>query len=272
MIKIALNQYSCKKLNLIDFIKYSKDFKAVELNYKRIRKALSEKIKLKDILDLLESYDTKLLSIFQLKDFSLSSERVYKTKVLKNLNLMTDYCNKLECNLIILNPSFLEDTRESKLIPKWRIFNRTRKRLEDLSKRIQQNDINLGFEFLNLPNSSISSLSDAIEVIQPLESRENLGHIIDIFHFAKGNTELNQLREIKDSLFLIQLCDVKYNPLDELNQLKESDRTFPGDGNYDLKKFLNFIINKIGYRDYFSIELLKNQCSENLYKKFFKTF
>ena len=125
-------------------------------------------------------------------------------------------------------------------IPKGRIINRTIKRLKDLSRIAYKQDINIGFEFINLPNSSIATLDDAIEVLRPLESQENVGYIIDTFNLAKSGADINKLGEIKDYLFLIQLGDMIYDPnskSEDLLSIKESNRVFPGRGNYDFTGF-----------------------------------
>lgn len=270
MIKLALNQNSCKNLSLLEFIKFSRDFEGVELNYKKIKKSLSKNLKLKDILETLEIYNLKVYSIFHLKDFSLCSEKDYNTKILNNLMQMFNLCYKLESNLIIVNPSKLEpsSSTETNAIPKWRVINRTIKRLEDLSKKANNEDINIGFEFLS--DSSISTLNDAMEVLQPFESQENLGYIIDLFHIVKSESNYNQLKNIKDFIFLIQLSDLKYDKegvTDISTSLKDAKRVFLGEGNFELKKFLKFT-QKIGYHKVYSIELSKDECLDNLYKKF----
>jgi len=265
MIKLALNQNSCKNLSLLEFIKFSRDFEGVELNFKKIKKSLSKNLKLKDILETLEIYNLKVYSIFHLKNFSLCSEKDYKTKVLNNLMQMFNLCYKLESNLIIVNPSKLELSSEANVIPKWRVINRTIKRLEDLSKKANNEDINIGFEFLS--DSSISTLSDAIEVLETFESQENLGYIIDLFHVKKSGSDYNQLKNIKDHIFLIQLSDLKYDK-ENITDISKSlvERVYPGEGNFELKDFIKFT-QKIGYGKTYSLELSKEECSENLYKK-----
>jgi len=269
MFYLALNQKSCKSLPLLQFIKFAKNFNGVELNFKNIKTAISRGVNLKDISEDLEIYDLNVSSIFRLKDFSLCSDQIYKIKVLRNLKLIFDYCYKLETPLIITNPSVLSIPSE-----KWRIINRTIKRLKDISKKADEQDLKVGFEFLNLPDSSISTLDEAKEVVKPLESYENLGYVIDTFHFAKSNADFSQLSDIKDFIFLIQLSDLKYEKSDQddyLVSLKNSDRLFPGEGNFDFKSFFKYT-EKIGYHSPFSIEVSNNGCSEKLYKKFIRIF
>ncbi len=273
MIRLSLNQNSCKGLNLFEFIKFSKNFDGVELNFKKIKRTIIAGNKLKDISEMLEIYNLKLVSIFRLKDFSLCPDRDYKTKVLNKLKLIFDYCDKLESNLLIVNPSFLKETTEIHDIPKWRVINRTRKRLKDISKKAYQEDINIGFEFLN--KSSIPTLDDAKKILKPLESEENIGYIIDTFHFANCRANLNQLNEIKEFIYLIQICDLMYDQTtqtDENTSNNNQVRLFPGEGDFGLVNFLKFT-KKIRFNKHYSIEL-NNVCkkSENFYKKFFRIF
>jgi sugar phosphate isomerase/epimerase len=279
MIQLALNQNSCKDLMLLDFLNYSKHFMGVELSFKKIKKSISGgKVNLNEILETLESYSLKLVSIFQLDDFSLSSDKHYKSVILNSLSHMLNYSYKLESDLIIIQPSFLtipsETSSDSIEIPKRRIINRTSKRLSKIAKIAYEQDINIGFEFLSLPNSSITTLNDAKEVLRPLESQENVGYIIDTFSLAKSGADINELREIKDSIFLIQLGDLIYDPnskSEDLISIEDSNRVFPGRGNYHFTGFLEFL-QKIRYDKLYSIELSKNQCSENLHTNFFKIF
>ncbi len=267
MIQLALNQNTCKNHALIQFLKLSKKIKSVELNFNSIRKTLTNNINIKTISEILETRDISISSIFALKDFSLCSDWDYKTKILLKFNQMINYCYKLESNLLIVNPSFLENKTDLNEIPQWRIVNRTIKRLKDLSKKANEYDIKIGFEFLS--DSSISTLSNAKEVVGSLESLENLGYIIDTFHFIKSMAEREQLKDIKRFIFLIQLADLKYDSLEKLSLLKDSNRVFPGEGNFDMKKFL-FYLNKIGYNKLYSIELSKNECNDYFFYKFSK--
>ena len=155
MIKLlSLNQSTCKNLSLSAFIKYSKPFHGIELRFKSIQKFLSENRSLKDLQELLEVYGLELTSIFSLKNFSLCSENEYKTKIIPKFNQMINYCAKLEGNLILVSPSYLESAAEVETIPKWRIYRKTTKRLTHLSKLANNEELRLGFEFKTIPKSS----------------------------------------------------------------------------------------------------------------------
>jgi sugar phosphate isomerase/epimerase len=265
---IALNQNTCDNLSLLEFIQFAKNanFDGVELNYKKIKESLESdsRLSLNNILEIMGSYHLKTMSIFSLNDFSLCSDTNYKVNVLKNLNLLIEYCRKLESELIIVRSSTLKDFEGIVNVPKWRIINKTRKRLEDIAKSASKEDINIGFDFL-FQNSSIPDLEHAKEIIKPLESLENIGYIIDIFHLVRNKIDFNQLIDIKKLIFLIRIADFRNIENEILKRL------FPGKGNFDFLNFYTFI-QKIRYNNIFSIKLSKQECSEDLYEKFYTIF
>ncbi len=257
---LALNQNTCTNLDIFQFIKFAKMFDGVELSINKIRKTVSKNYNLKDITEALEIYSTKVESIYSLSDFSLCSERDFKTKILNNFSQMIKYCDKLESNLITATPSLLELSNGVPPIPKWRIFNRTRKRLENLSKKAYKEDVNIAFEFKIGEGSSITNLNDAKEIIKPLESQENLGYLIDTFYLAKFDVNFDNLTDIRDLIFLIRLADFDEDSAEKVKRL------FPGEGNFNFNAFHRFL-EKLGYHNPFSIELSDNGCSEKLLEK-----
>ena len=277
MIRLALNQNSCSNLTTKEFIEYSTDFNGIELNYKEIKKSIAEKFNLKDIMETLESYKLKLCSIFELEDFSLCSQKDYKFKVLKDLNEILRFCYKLEADLLVVNPS--KKIPEDPTIPKWRILNKTKERLEDIAKIADKEDVNVGFEFTS--EGSISNLNEAKSVMNLLTYNENVGYIIDTFYLAIAETDLEQIKSVKGSIFLIQLSDLKYveepSESDQKN-LKKAERVFPGEGVFETKRFLK-IAQAIGYKKEYSIELNdkiefdnKKEHEDTIYKKFYRKF
>ena len=266
--KISLNQNTCQDLKLFDFIAQAKRFDGIELEFKRIKDALREKRTLKDVFELSEMYDTEITSLFSLQDFSLCSEREYKIRILPTFSQMVEYCTKLECDLIIVTPSLLNAFSDENAIPQWRIVNRTTKRLEDLSKKAKKSDVRIGFEYLPSIDCSIATLNDAKEVLNLLESRENVGYIIDTFSLAKNDIDFDQLRDIKELIWLVQLSDIKYESIDELPEIDESDRIFPGNGVFNWKEFI-FLLQKLRYKGKYSLELLKKECPKKAHEKIY---
>lgn len=267
MIDLALNQNSCTKdKDLLEFIEYAKDFQGVELNFQEIISYIEENqnFSIKDLTEYLEMYDLRLINLLQIDDFSLCSDTKFSNEIIPQLEKMIDLCYKWGCYLITVSPS-----PESRDIPQWRITRRTKQKLKELADIAYKEDIKLGLEFRALPDSSISSLSEAKEVLKPLISRENLGYIIDTFYLTINETDIDQLKDIINQIFLIQLSDI--NPLIDLDssEVKEEHRIFPGKGKFDFETFFSFT-RQSWYRDYYSIEGHREECDLNYYKRFFR--
>ena len=265
-LKIALNQNTCEGLDLVKFIDYSKDFDGIELDFDKIAEFLSKNNHLSDLLEILGTYSLEIESIFKLDDFILSSEHYFKRTAKKKLEKMINHCYQLESDLIIINPRFLEDPQEVESIERWKIMRKIHDRLKKIAKLAYKSDINLGLEFINSSNSIIQTLKDAKEAMENLEDLENLGYVIDVYHFASNQTDLNQLEDIKDVLFLVQLCDIDQEAKEDPQKEANPDRLFIGEGNYNLKNFINFT-QKIGYRRTYSLEIDKENDINDLYLK-----
>lgn len=263
MIRLALNQDSCE-LELLEFINFSQDFQAVELNYNTLESSL-DNLSLKDLLEILEAYGLKIASLFPLENFSLCSNTTYENEIIPQLENMIEYCYRLENNLIVVNPSVIDYD-----IPKWKVYRRMREKLEEICKIAYKTDIYIGLEFIALPNSSISSFQEARELLKPLEHIENLGYVIDTFHFAKSQGNVKDLYDIRKLLYLVQLSDLRFKSIGnrkELLALSDKNRVFPGGGDIDFERFINYL-RKIGYNRFYSLELSNKDCSINFYKKF----
>ncbi|MBD3254345.1 MAG: TIM barrel protein [Candidatus Lokiarchaeota archaeon] len=270
--KLALNQNSCKNLKINEFLKFSKDFKGVELDYEKIDEVISKGLLLKDLKEELEMFGLKMVSLFTLKDFSLSRDSVFKRKILPSFEKMMDIGYRLESNLLVVKPSDISDDPSLRNVPDWRIYKRTTERLEEISKIAQKEDIKIGFEFDC--GTSISDFQQAKKVLDPLKSQENLGFVIDTFEFYKSESDINELKDVIDFVYLVQLSDIlevsnktEYNKDDSY---KKYSRVFPGGGKRKIPQFLR-LVRKLGYRDYFSIKLDKIECNQNLFKKFYKS-
>ncbi|MHA1274446.1 MAG: sugar phosphate isomerase/epimerase family protein [Promethearchaeota archaeon] len=257
--KISINQESCSDLKIFDFFKKVKKFYGVELNFKNLKKYAISKVKIRDFEEILNTYDLRLTAIYNFEDFSLSSDNYFKKEFLDNFNQALNFCSRIGCELIILTPSILRSSYKES--PKWRIIERTTKRLELLGKIAYKQDIMIGFEYTSSSDSSINNLQDTIEIFISLEGRENLGVVIDTYHFYNANDDFQDVIKIRDNLFLIQLSDVR-------KKNKENYvRAFPGKGEFDFKNLFR-VLSQIYYNGGFSLEFDKHECSYEIFKKF----
>jgi len=102
----------------------------------------------------------------------------------------------------------------------------------------------------------LGSLAEAIQIIRLLKDSEIL-ILFDIFHSAKTDSSFDLIGELKgEQIGLIHVNDYPY--ADDIRQLKDSQRVYPGDGVAPLDKIVN-TLKKIGYSGVFSLELFNEE-------------
>ncbi|OLS12324.1 MAG: isomerase [Promethearchaeota archaeon CR_4] len=262
-MKSGLNQVTLKSTPCDEFISAAGDakFDGVEVNQENIATYLTQGT-YKTLKDILESYQLSVASVDILEDFNLCSDYDFKTKILSLTQLMCEIGYKLESDLIIVNPSFIREDADPAEIREDKIITRTQKRLSEISKIAAKNDIRVGFEFLALSHSSVRSLSLSRKIIDPIALKlENVGYIVDSFHYLISGGNEYDLMSISN-LYLIHVSDLRFTSGEDLSGKKDTDRVFPGEGNFDFPGFIR-MLKKRRYRGYLSIELFDPE----LYKK-----
>ncbi len=105
-------------------------------------------------------------------------------------------------------------------------------------------------------SKKLGSLAEAIQIIRLLKDSEIL-ILFDIFHSAKTDSSFDLIGELKgEQIGLIHVNDYPY--ADDIRQLKDSQRVYPGDGVAPLDKIVN-TLKKIGYSGVFSLELFNEE-------------
>lgn len=254
----AINQATILNIELEKFIESINEagFKAVELRTEKIREYLNSdpEHSLEKLKNLLDSFNIKVLSLNALENFSISSEKVFNSEVMKIFGEMIEYCNALDCHLIISVPSFFNMNTQN---PSWdEIRDKTAKRLEILGEITKKNNVKIGFEPLGFTDCSVRTIKQAVEILEKLNPEiDNIGIVIDTCHFFVAYNPISSIELIKD-LFLIHVndlkCDYKH---DNLSWVKDSDRIMPGNGNFPFREFFETIKKKLEYHGYISIEL-----------------
>jgi sugar phosphate isomerase/epimerase len=87
----------------------------------------------------------------------------------------------------------------------------------------------------------------------------NGGLLIDTFHFFKGGSKIDDLREVPtDKIFLIHLDGAPDLPIDS-KEMCVNYRVFPGEGIFPLSQFLGVLTAEKGYKGWFSLEILNKE-------------
>lgn len=105
-------------------------------------------------------------------------------------------------------------------------------------------------------SKKLGSLKEAVQVMK-LVGESEVFILMDIFHSAKTEGSFELLSELKGSqLGLIHVNDYPY--ADDIRQLKDSQRVYPGDGVAPLKQ-ISDTLKKIGYEGMYSLELFNEE-------------
>ncbi len=88
-------------------------------------------------------------------------------------------------------------------------------------------DVGLAFEFLGKPGCAVPTLDMAIEIVTAVD-RDNVGMVIDTFHFHAGGSAIVDLDRVPmDRLFVVHLNGCEDIPRE---QLTDAHRLYPGEG------------------------------------------
>jgi 2-keto-myo-inositol isomerase len=111
-------------------------------------------------------------------------------------------------------------------------------------------DVALALEFR--ASDTFCSCLDTAIMLTEQAGEPNLGVNLDVFHYYKGPTKLEDLNRLpKHRLSFVQICDVAGVPRELMT---DSDRIFPGDGDFQLLPIIKKL-REIGYEGWVSLEL-----------------
>lgn len=114
-------------------------------------------------------------------------------------------------------------------------------------------DVTLAFEFLGKPGCTVPTLDMAIEVVERVD-RQNVGMVLDVFHFYAGGSVLDDVRRIP----LEKLQVVHLNGAEDVPkaQLTDAHRLYPGEGVIPAVDVLR-VLRERGYDGTASVEIFR---------------
>lgn len=111
----------------------------------------------------------------------------------------------------------------------------------------------IGFEFLGQPDCSVPTLDLAEEIVRTA-GRDNLGLVIDSFHFYAGGSNTHMIEKLEPRLiYIFHINDAEDLPR---AQLEDRHRLLPGLGILPLDEIMS-AFRKIGYDDVASVEIFR---------------
>jgi 2-keto-myo-inositol isomerase len=83
--------------------------------------------------------------------------------------------------------------------------------------------------------------------------RDNVGMMMDTFHYYKSRVPMSDIRAIpRDALLIVHVNDCLQLPPEKL---RDSHRVYPGQGVMPLREYLSVLKNDVGYDGFISVEI-----------------
>ena len=170
------------------------------------------------------------------------------------------------CHKTVVVPSF-----DIGPYSKPQIKEETVRALHELADIAALYGMKLAFEFVGYPNCSVNTLEQAYDIVAAAD-RDNVGIVLDCFHFHAMNSRWEALEAIDPAkLFIFHLDDAEDLPV---GVLRDDKRLWPGEGAVDLARIFGILKSK-GYHEMVSIELFRpeywemdiGECVKTAYEK-----
>lgn len=209
---------------------------------------LKEYLEEHTVADLKNFFDTSKIKSFAfnaLEFISFRDETGY-SKIVEDLQFLCEVGSVIDCKKIVVVPTFdIGDyTRQQ-------IQEETVRVLHDLADRAQAYGVSLAFEFVGYPNCSVNTFGQAYQIVQAV-NRDNVGIVLDCFHFHAMNSRLEDLQQADPAkIFVFHIDDCEDLPV---GALRDQHRVWPGHGSVDLDVILR-TLSEIGYSEMVSVEL-----------------
>ena len=125
--------------------------------------------------------------------------------------------------------------------------------LKELSDLAEPYGIKIAVEFVGHPQCTVNTFGQAYDIVQTVD-RDNVGLVLDCFHFHAMGSKLEDLKKADGSkIFILHIDDTEDFPI---GFLTDEDRLWPGEGVIDLDGILS-TLKDIGYSDVVSVELFR---------------
>jgi 2-keto-myo-inositol isomerase len=202
---------------------------------------------LDDLKRLMEKAGLKPLAINSVEFITFNSS----WEKINTLNLITRYAaiaDRLDCPYLVLVPS----PRPIEVSDK-EVFEESVKVLLEISDRFKGSKVKFAFEFLGFNWCSVSTLEQDDEIVRAV-NRDNIGLVIDSFHFYAGGSSINSIKNVdRQKIFIFHINDAEKLPK---AQLQDAHRLYPGEGVIPLKEIVSKL-KEIGYDGPVSLEMFR---------------
>src|SRR5215510_15115545 len=248
-MKLALNGATTMRADLATDLHAAKaaGFDYLEIWAAKLRAFLKER-SVAELKDLFAESGLSPLSINSIEHITFRDHHAYDG-IKRECEELSSIAAAVGCPCIVVVPGPLPKggaTREN-------VIAESIKVLTELCDISAAHNVALAFEFLGQPDCSVPTLDLAAEIVREV-NRNDLGIVIDSFHFYAGNSTCDMIEGLDPDL--IQIFHI--NDAEDLprQQLEDRHRLLPGLGILPLQEMLSSF-RKIGYDKVSSVEIFR---------------
>jgi 2-keto-myo-inositol isomerase len=145
-----------------------------------------------------------------------------KTNTMHLIERYAKMADHLNCPFIVLVPSRRPEGATDR-----EVLDESVRVLQEISERFKEYKVRFAFEFLGFNWCSVSTLEQDWAIVRAV-NRENIGMVLDTFHFYAGESSVGAIRDVDpEKIFIFHINDAENLPK---AQLQDAHRLFPGEG------------------------------------------
>jgi 2-keto-myo-inositol isomerase len=219
--------------------------KAAGFDYLEIWKAKLKDKSAAELKDLFAQSSVLPLSINSIEHITFRNPQDYE-RIKQECRDLSQIAAAIECPYIVVVPGRLPQGEVD-------VVEESVHVLTELCDIAAEHGVALGFEFLGQPDCSVPTLGVADEIVRSA-ARDNLGLVIDSFHFYAGGSNVQMIEKLDPRLiYIFHINDAEDLPRAEL---EDRHRLLPGLGILPLREMVD-AFRKIGYDDVASVEIFR---------------
>ena len=248
-MKLALNGATTMRADLATDLYAAEQagFDYLEIWASKLREFLKSN-SASDLKHLFAKHNLQPLSINSIEHITFRNGDDYQ--VIKNqCRELSEIASAIGCPSIVVVPGRIPAsgaTRKEVIDESVRVLN-------ELCDIAEEYDVSLAFEFLGQTDCTVQTLDLADEIVRST-NRQNLGLVIDSFHFYAGGSTIEMIEALDPNLLTVfHINDAEDRSREELN---DSHRLLPGLGILPLRQIIG-AFNRIGYDRVASVEIFR---------------
>jgi 2-keto-myo-inositol isomerase len=196
---------------------------------------------------LIEKNNLEPYSINSIEHITFRSAEDYE-RIKAETEELSRVAAEIGCPYVVVVPGKLPENAS-----KAEIIDESVRVLSELSDIAGKYRVSLAFEFLGQIDCSVQTLDLCKEIVEKV-NRENIGLVIDTFHFYAGNSTFEAIETLDPKkLFIFHINDAENLPKEELT---DAHRLYPGMGILPIRE-IKERFDKIGYDRMVSIEIFR---------------